>query len=151
TRLQGVSLPRLEHAPMALEAVGVACAVAILSGLLVALVPALVAVRASLSDVLKAGPERGAGRTGALRAGLVVVQTAVALVLVAAAASLASSLVAVLRMPLGFDARNALTMRIALTPDRYPTRLAGAQFFERLSESLRGLPGVQSVGVASAL
>jgi putative ABC transport system permease protein len=151
TRMPGVTIPRLGESPMALQLLAAGCGVALVAGLVVGLAPAFFAGRASLAEVLKDSHQRTTGRAGTLRAALVVVQTALALMLLAAAAALASSFLAVLRTPGGFDPANAITMRIPLSSARYPRRVDGAVFFDRLATALQALPGVRAVGVASGL
>ena len=134
-----------------LELVAIGLAVSLGAGILVALAPAIFARQTPLSGVLKEGYHQTPGRAGAVRSMLVVFQTAAALMLLSAAAALTSSFLSVLRAPRGFDPAAAITMRIALSSERYPRRIDGALFFDRLADGLRALPGVRAVGVASSV
>jgi predicted permease len=149
-RSQGASIPRLD-APMGLPLAASAIGLTLLAGLAVGLVPAWLASRPAPADVLRDARSTPAGSAVAIGRGLVILQTAAALVLVSAAAVLATSLLAVLRAPAGFDAKDTVTMRVALPPARYPTRAAIAAFFTTLTDETRRLPSVRHAGVASAL
>ena len=117
------------------------------------LAPALRLSRTAPADVLRSGDR--AATVGKLirrlRDGLVVVQIAAALVLVAGATLLTRSFATLLDVPLGIEAEGVLTYEVHLPSARYqdgPTRHA---FHELLQERVAALPGVESVGATSWL
>ena len=85
-----------------------------------------------------------------MRSALVVGQTALAFILVAATVLLAVSLRRVLALPLGFDAGIA-TMRVAVPAARYRDKDSAVRFFSELADEIAQRPGVQNAGFVSAL
>ena len=127
-----------------------AIGVSVLVGLVAALVP--LARRApSLSDALRAGAvtTTGAHGEGRMRDTLVVVQVAVAFVLLIGAGLMARSLVKLQRVDGGYETSNVLTARIDLNWTRYTNREIVRQFADGLMSRLEGQPGVQSVAFSS--
>jgi putative ABC transport system permease protein len=124
---------------------------AVLTGLVFGLVPALVVLRGNTWSLLKDDSTRGsAGRsTGLTRSILVVAETAFALVLLVAAGLLLKSFVRLQSVDPGFATENVLTAQIALPAARYPDPAARRAFWVRLIESTRSLPGVTSAGLTS--
>ena len=120
-------------------------AVAVGTGLLFGLMPALHSSRADLNATLK----DSVGRSGAVlrhnkaRSALVVVEVALALVLLIGSALLIRTLVALRNVEPGFDASNVLTMRMSLTGPRFLTSAAVEQLVRDGVERLRALPGVE--------
>ena len=84
------------------------------------------------------------------RAGLVVVQVALSLVLLVGAGLLVRTFVAVLRVDPGFRADRQLTFRLAI-PGRYESTDAFNLFAADLRRRLAALPGVTAVGTISHL
>src|SRR5581483_5389741 len=99
---------------------------------------------------------RGGGRTGTathaqsrVRSGLVIAETALALMLVTATALLTQSVWHLQRQDLGFPTDHLLKARVYLPPARYRDPAAIAEFSARLGTALRGLPGVRGATVAT--
>ena len=126
-------------------------ALALLTGLVFGLVPALVVFRGNTWALLKDDSTRGsAGRsTGLTRSILVVAETAFALVLLVAAGLLLKSFLRLQNVDPGFGTHNVLTAQISLPAARYPEPAARRAFWLRLVEAARGLPGVTSAGLTS--
>ena len=126
-----------------LFAVGISLATGIVFGL----IPALHAVRTDLSSTLKESAGRsGTGfRQNKARSTLVVVEVALALVLLVGSALLIRTSLALRAVDPGFDSSNVLTMRMAVSSPEY---MESADAVERLVhngvERLRSLPGVES-------
>jgi putative ABC transport system permease protein len=119
------------------------------SGLLVGLLPAVQATRADPHESLKADARSGGGRGGrGLRQTLVIAELALSVVLLLGAGLLMRTFVNIQKVDRGFESDGVLTMRLTLPRDRYPGDAAGA-FFDRLSERLAALPGVRAVSAAS--
>jgi predicted permease len=126
-------------------------AVAILTGAVFGLVPALRASRPDLVPALKDG-SASAKRRGRfeLRDSLVVVQIAVSIVLVVAGALMVRSLAAAGRVPLGFDGDRTAYVALALAMNGYDGE-RGGPFLESGVERLRALPQVEAVALTSRL
>jgi hypothetical protein len=81
----------------------------------------------------------------------VVIEVALAVVLLVGAGLLMRSFLRLLDVNPGFDSTRTLTMRISLPPARYRSDAEMAQFFNRLLQQIDALPGVQSSGAVSFL
>jgi predicted permease len=120
--------------------------VAVGTGLLFGLVPALHASRADLNLALKESSGRsGTGfRQNKARAVLVVSEVALALVLLVGAALLMRTFVALRTVNPGFDSQNILTMRMSLSGPRFVETPGVAQLIRDGLERMRALPGVET-------
>jgi predicted permease len=117
------------------------------------LTPALRLSRVAPAEVLRSG-DRSSTRGKAIRRvrdGLIVVQIAAALVLVAGAVLLARSFQTLLDQPLGVEAEGVLTYEVHLPEARYPDGDARHAFHVQLQDRVAGLPGVETVGATSWL
>ncbi|MGH9906297.1 MAG: ABC transporter permease [Pyrinomonadaceae bacterium] len=123
------------------------------TGVLFGLVPALRTMKLNLTDSLKEGG-RGVGegpRRNRTRSLLVVIESAIAVVLLVGAGLLVRSLIQLQQTNPGFDANNVLTMSIALPRQKYSTPDKASNFFQELESRVGGLPGVESVGLVTEL
>ncbi len=125
--------------------------VALVTGMLVSLVPARQAVKTDLAGAMKLGAPSSGRRHSPLRAALVIAEVAGAMVLVIAAALMIESFAALRGVDPGFRTDHVLSVRVPLTEDGYPKLAQRVEFTNRLLERVRRLPGVQSAGVTSAL
>jgi predicted permease len=114
------------------------------TGVLFGLIPALQSSRADLTTTLKESSGRsGTGfRQNKARSVLVVLEVALALVLLIGSALLIRTAVALSRVDPGFDARNVLTMRMSLTGPRFQTAEGVEQVVHDGVERLKAVPGV---------
>ncbi len=130
--------PRLD-----LAALGFTLALAVASGVIFGLAPALQAGRFRLQADLKESAEGGGGR-GARRArsALIVGQVAVAFVLLAGAGLLALSLLALHAVNPGFARRGVLTAQTSLSGPRIASDAATTRYTEAIVGGLERLPGV---------
>jgi predicted permease len=126
-------------------------ALALVTGLVFGLVPAIAITRGNTNALLKEDTARGSsGRgSGLTRATLVVAETALALVLLVGAGLLVKSFARLQEVNPGFSADNVLTAQLALPATRYPNPTARAAFWTRLIDQVRTLPGVTAVGLTS--
>ncbi len=124
-------------------------AVSLLTGIVFGLFPALEASRADLSLTLKEGGRSGSGfRQNKARSILVVVEVALALVLLVGASLLIRSFIALRAVNPGFASHNVLTMRMSLTEPKFETA-AGVDSVVRTGlERLRTLPGVEAAATS---
>ena len=146
------TIPRIDLVGIDWRVLAFALFVSILTVVLVGMLPALRASRPALQDALSEGRANSGGvRAVRLRKTLVVAQIAVAVMLLVGAGLLTKSFGRLLAIDLGFETDRAVTMRYALPNAKYPTPDAWMSFHDRLLESLKTVPGVDAVGVNSAL
>ena len=103
----------------------------------------------SMADALRPRDSMAA-HAPRLRQALVVVQVAMTVVLLCGAGVLVRTIIALDRAPRGFDAHDVLTMRVAISPTRYPDERP-LDFYREALTRLRALPGIESVAVAASL
>ena len=129
-----------------------AAALTLMTVVLFGLWPALQACRFQPYDAIKGrASARGSFRLGmGGRAALVVSQVALAFVLLTGAGLMLRSFAALLHVPLGFEPSGLLTFRLELPSAHYDAP-AARQFYGRLAERLRALPGVERVAVSNSL
>ena len=127
-------------------------AAALISGVLFGIVPALTGTGANLNESLRDGGRSGPGARGSrTRAAFVVLEVALALVLLVGAGLLIRSFVRLLDVNPGFDPSHTLTLRVSLPRARYSDSAQQAQFFERFFHEVDALPGVNAAGAVSWL
>jgi predicted permease len=124
-------------------------AVTVITGLVFGLVPAMQAARPDLAPTLKdqAGSVVGAGSV-AMRKTLVVAQVSLSLLLLIGAGLFVRSLRNLSTVDPGFPVDRLLGFKIDPSLNGYKAEQSDA-FYRRLTESLRAMPGVRSVGLAS--
>lgn len=149
------TIPWLSELDVDLGVLGFTAALAMLTGLLFALIPALRASRSDPSTLLRGRRATGAsvtlrGRIGA-RDVLVVTQVALAFVLLVGGGLLVRSFLAFRATDLGFTPRNVLSLYTNPSGDAYPNRAAAVGFYDDVLTELRRLPGVASVGAVDGL
>jgi putative ABC transport system permease protein len=121
--------------------------ISLLTGLVFGLVPAIESSRPNLNETLKDGG-RGTsvgGRRGRMRSGLVVLETALALVLLIGATLMMRSFLYLSQLEPGFDTKTQVTTRLYLSNDRYPDGPTRISFFRAALERLGNTPGVEAV------
>jgi putative ABC transport system permease protein len=125
--------------------------VSLVTGLLFGLAPALQATRSDLHVMLKEGGRMGVGqlRRGWLRKGLVVAETAMALLLLIGAGLLMRSLWQLQHVETGFNPERLLTLRLLPPASSYQNNQQRMELYERLTAGISALPGAQSVAVAN--
>jgi len=142
------TVPRLREVNLDLSVLAMTFGVAVVTGILFGLVPALVSAKPELTEALKEG---GRGSTGGahrnrLRNALIVVETVLALVLLIGAGSLVKSFVRLQNVSPGFNPHNVLTAEISLPAEKYPRDprgLAVINFYNEAERRIKNIPGVQ--------
>ena len=135
------------NATVLLFVTAVSAGIAIVCGV----VPALRLSRVDLVASLQSA-SRGATGTGArTREMLVIVELALSVALLATSGLLVRSLIAVQRVPIGFDTDHVITLQFRLPAARYAARADIARFFSRAIERVRAVPGVQSAALVRAV
>jgi putative ABC transport system permease protein len=128
-------------------------AVAIVSGVFFALVPAWQVSRLVPYDYIKGGARTvsaGPGRQR-LRAGIVVVETALAMVLLVVAGLLIRSLMRLETINPGFEPHGVVTASLTLPDTQYKAAEQRAAFYRTVLERLAAIPGVQIAGAGGPL
>jgi predicted permease len=143
-------IPRVAAIAVDLRVLAAAALVSLVTGVLFGIVPSLQASKPDLTHALKEGSRGSAGRVGQrLRAALVVVEVALAVVLLVGAALFIGSFVTLMRIDPGIDPHNVLTVSIA------PRRQPGAPppdhsaAFVQIVERIRQAPGVEYAAAIS--
>jgi putative ABC transport system permease protein len=147
------NVPRFSETSTDLRVLGFTLGASVLTGLLFGLAPALQSSRLDLNEALKEGGRGGTdgrGRTR-VRSLLIVSEVALSLVLLIGAGLLIKSFVKLRNTNPGFDSSNTLTASLSLAPVRYDTDEKVNDFYRRLVEQVRTLPGVESVGAVTPL
>jgi predicted permease len=132
---------------------GFTLAAALAMGLLLAAPAVWLGLRTKLAAGLAAESRSGTSAGGAqrLRHAFIVVQVALAFVLLSGAGLLAASLKRVLETPAGFNLTNVYAGDIALPANRYRDTPPRRAFVERLLPAIKSLPGVTHAAVSTNL
>ncbi|HJR59226.1 MAG TPA: ABC transporter permease [Vicinamibacterales bacterium] len=149
--LTTAQIPGATDATLHLPVMAFTLGLAILTGLVFGIVPAIAVIRGNTNTLLKEDATRGsAGRgTGVTRAALVIGETAVALMLLVGAGLLIKSFARLQQVDPGFERENVLTAQLSLPATRYATPADRAAFWSRLLEKAQQIPGVTSAGMTS--
>jgi putative ABC transport system permease protein len=146
------NIPRVASVGLDARVLAFTALVALLTSVIFSLAPALRARRVDLTDALKDGQTTsGGGARQRFRNALVVVEMALAVVLLVGAGLMLRSLWSLQQVRLGFDPANVLTMRVSLPQAAYETPEQVVLFYQRVLEGVRALPGVQRAGAVRAL
>jgi predicted permease len=151
SRLSSFDIPLLARVDVDARVLALAALVAIVTGVLVGLLPALNAP-ADVHDALKDGPRgstRG-GRHARVRSTLVVAEIAATCVLLVAASLLTRSFVHVLDLDLGYKPDHAATLRID-PATHFPDENAKQAYFDELLAKARTIPGVSQAALGDLL
>jgi putative ABC transport system permease protein len=127
-----------------------AAIVVILTGLAIGIIPAWRAASDGLSGALTRELAYNGARGGRIRGALIVIQVAVATLVLAGAGIAWESVVNLRKADLGFTARHVMAAQVPLEMGRYDTS-TGTQFYERLRTAVAAVPGVMKVSLASGM
>ena len=144
-----LSVPRIEQIGIDRGVLGFSLLVSVLVGILFGLAPAIEAARLDVNEGLRERESTGSRGFGRHRSLLVVVETALACVLLTATGLALESFWSLRGVELGFVPENVLTFRIA-APAHLATQEV-TEFYQQVAERVRSIPGVQSATVARDL
>ena len=145
------NIPRLPAIRMDGRVLAFTSTIAVVTGILFGMVPALRSSNLNLSEALKEGARNVAGgRHERLRKLLVVSELALSLVLLVSAGLLIRSFLSVERVNPGFDAQNVLGMRLSVAGTSYKGEKSPI-FYRDLVDRVRAMPGVKSAAIADNL
>lgn len=147
------TLPRINSISLDWRVVGFALLLAVATGVLCGVIPALAAAHTQINEGLKEGGRTGSAGGGhaRLRSALVIAEVAVALVLLVASGLLLRSFEKLREVNLGVRTDHTLSAGYSLPRREYPNQAAVDAFDRTLLSKLQELPGVQAVGITSLL
>ena len=153
TTLRPANLPRIDETTLDATVLGFTAVLAVVTGILFGLLPALQLSRPDVTGVLKDGGRSGtAGRSRQLtRRVLVVLQLASSVVLALAAGLLIRSLIELNRIDLGFNPSGVLTAQLQVPATDYPQPADVVRFHRQVTERVAQLPGVRAAGSVRVL
>jgi putative ABC transport system permease protein len=149
--LSPTELPRLNAIRVDGMAFVFAFGVAVITGLLVGLIPALHASRNDPQMGMQQSSMRTVGSHQWTRRAFVVAEAAIAVVLLVNAGLLLQSLKRLFAIDPGFDASQVLTMQVQESGHRFDSDADRALFFAQALEAVRQVPGVQSAAFTNQL
>jgi predicted permease len=152
TQLEGISIPMLRTAGVDQTALGFTLLIAVATGILFGIMPALQVPAVAMHNVLKEGA-RGTsdGRRHAwMRGSLVVSEIAFACVLLVGAGLLIRSFLRVLEVDLGFHPERAAAVRIDPSSE-YKTQDQFNRYFDEALRLVKNVPGIEAAGLTDVL
>lgn len=127
--------------------------IAIVSGIVSGIAPALLSSRSNLGEALKEsarGSSVGAGRHR-MRSALVVAEVSLALILLVGAGLLVKNFRGLLAVNEGYTPKTLLTMNLTLPDTQYRQEASRLSFHEQALQRLAAIPGVQTAGLATSV
>src|SRR5499426_555078 len=151
-KVNQVQIPRASEIGVDWRALAFTLGVSLLTGFVFGLVPALQISKADLHETLKEGGRTGSsGARAWVRNTLVVLEMALALVVLVSAGLLVRSFWRVQQVNPGFAPQNTLAMSLVLPATKYKEPVQRVNFYKEALQRIRALPGVQSAGATSIL
>jgi putative ABC transport system permease protein len=152
SRVYFQGLPRIQEAGINLTVLAVTVLTALLTGLLFGLAPAVRAYRLGIKKSMGEGQKGSLGSGGRhMNSVLVVVQLALSLVLLIGAGLMFKSFQKLMNVNPGFETEKVLTMVLPVSGKKYASPGQAMDFYSRLLEEVRVLPGVGGAAVTSGL
>jgi predicted permease len=135
------------HVPVLLFSVGLA----VLTGILFGLFPALQSARPEISQVMQSSTRKVAGsvRGKQLHRVLIAGQIALTLLLLTAAGAAIERFVRMLHVNLGYDPHNVMSVGIPVHENAFPAWGERANYFTQLRDRIATLPDVVSTGIST--
>jgi putative ABC transport system permease protein len=144
--------PRFDEIRPDARVIAFVIALAVITGLVFGLAPALQASRVDQSGTLKKSARGSAGgRSDRLRGFLMAGEIALSFVLLVGAGLLIKSFIHLREVRPGINADHVLTLRVSVPPGKFRDNAPRAQFFQQTIDRVQTVPGVQSVGATLSL
>ena len=143
------NLPRLNAVRIDLQVLAFSVLAGLLSAVLFGIVPALRTAKPNLMDILRTSGRSGALGAAGLRNAVVVVEVALAFVLLIGSGLMFRTFLAIQRVNLGFDPRGLLTFQLLGNIGNSPQE--AGNFKRQLREQLVAIPGVKNVTASNPL
>ncbi len=147
-RLLPATLPRAQEVQIDGHVLLFTLAVSVLGGILFGLVPALKTYQTDLHETLKEGGRGSSGARHDAQRVFVVVEMALALILLAGTGLMVRSLVKLWDVDLGFGPHNVLTFYLSF-PSIGPTPEANRENWRLLNDKLNAIPGVKAASLTA--
>lgn len=146
-------IPGLRHLEVDSRVLLFTVLIALLTGIVTGLVPALHASRPDVNEILKEGARGGNAGVGGkrLRTLLVISEMALALVLLVGAGLMVNGFRSLQNLEMGFDRSHVLTFHVALPETKYGDHSRIRSYYEQLLQKLQAIPGVQAAASVSSL
>ncbi len=141
-------IPRIEAVTVDGRVLAFTAVLAVLTGLLFGLMPALRAYRMGMVAAMHEGGRAATSRSRSNSA-LVAAQFTLSFVLLIGAGLLLKSFQRIQSVELGFNPKDLLTMSVALSAGKYPKPELSLPFYNDLLDRLHNLPGVRAAGITS--
>ena len=145
------SLPRMNDVRLDAGVLLFAVVMSLVVALIFGLVPALQASRAGLRDTVSAFATTTAVSGTRVLSALIVVEVALALVLLVGAGLMTRSFAQLMRVAPGFEPSNLLAVQVYLPQTKYKDAASRMRFYKEALGRIDGLPGVRSAAAVSAL
>lgn len=150
-RLLAQGLPRADEVRLDARVLLFTVAISVGCGIFFGLAPALKTAARNLHDTLKEGGRGASGLRNRAQGVFVVVEMAMALILLISSGLMVRSLIALWHINPGFDPYNVLTFGVALPPSTRTANAAGIRAALRtVDQELRTVPGVRAVSLSWA-
>ncbi|MEO5721354.1 MAG: ABC transporter permease [Chthoniobacterales bacterium] len=146
--LKPEDLPRVENIQLDAGVMAFTLGLALLTGLLFGLLPAWQATRVNLNGMIGLGTPRLTSGPSALRSALVVIELALALILLVGASLFGRTFLRLTNANPGFRPQQLLTLRVELPEARYQDVARQTQFREQVLDRMNTVPGVQAAMVS---
>jgi predicted permease len=144
-------IPRLQEVEVNARVVWFAIAMSMLATIIGVVLPGLRGSSTAIAPALKDGAPVSGQNASRVRRALVVVEIGVTVVLLVGAGLLARSFAGLQRVDAGFDVQNLLVLRLAPDVTRYEGAQRRNDYYGRVLDSIRELPGVASVAAVTVL
>jgi putative ABC transport system permease protein len=144
-------IPRIHEVVINVRVVSFAAVLALVVTAVGNAVPTFRVSRTPIAGALKDGAAVSGRTSGRLRSGLVVAEIAAAVMLLVGAGLLARTFAELRRVDIGFDTSNLLVLRITPDAARYRSNAQTNDYYRRVLDSLREVPGIASVAAVTTL
>jgi predicted permease len=141
------ALPRADEIHMDWHVLIFTAGISVLTGIVFGLAPAFKALRSDMHETLKEGGRGSSGARHRTQSVFVVIEVAMALVLLVGAGLMIRSLVALAKIDPGFDPRNTISFNTAFNSDKNSTAASLRTKYRETLRQLQTVPGIESVSV----
>jgi predicted permease len=146
-RMAPTSIPKIGHASLDLRVFAVAAVLSLVCGVAIGLWPALSSLR---GGTIGAGSRSTAGMRPRARFALIAIQVALTVALLGSSGLLLHSLLNLVRVPLGFQSEQTLTMDVTLNAAHYPNPQSQTTLFEQVLERIKAAQGTITASWSNA-
>jgi predicted permease len=150
---QNVSVPYWMVFTMDWRTFGFLLALCLTTGIIFGLAPAIHASKTNVHEILKEGGRTGSGGVRARRwtAGLIVVQIALTLVLLAGGGLMLRSFLTLYRMDIGIQTARLVTTGMIIPARKYPGWEDRTRFLQAIDDRFASVAGIEAASTASAI